>query len=169
MKSSYLALVILVTLGLFAVSCQKETERPVSPDTKKANEFRAFVQNKGFVVTSYYADKPIDYVKNDGIETMETDLNKYIYNHIKDDKNELLENGQLLIHQNTVKAPGNDSATLTRNWSIGVNSRGVYINFVDYDYLPRQYKLAEFTDKYFLVYVDWSGTDAKVYSKFELK
>jgi len=155
MKSSYLTLVILSTLGLFAASCQKETERPVSPDTKKANEFRSFVQNKGFVVTQYYADKPIDYVKTDGIETMETDLNKYIYSHIKDDNNELLENGQLLIHQNTLKAPGNDTATLNRTWTIGVNSKGVYINFVDYDYKPRQYKLAEFTDQYFLVYVDW--------------
>lgn len=152
-------------------SCEKETapENPSKENEKKAVQFKEKVTKKGFVVTEFYADKPIDYVTTDNEITLETDLNKYIFPHLKDDINILRNDGVLEIHQNAVKKPGNDSTVLYRNWNIFSNRAGVYFEFVDENYNPRRYKMSEFNDQYFILYLDWPVDNAKIFSKFEYK
>src|SRR5690606_20771161 len=149
-------------------SCEKETapENPSKENEKKAVQFKEKVTKKGFVVTEFYSDKPIDYVTTDSEIVLETDLNKYIFPYLKDDII-LLKAGDILeIHQRDIMKPGTDSTILLRNWSIQSNKNGVFFNFVDEFYNPRKYKLVEFNEEYFLMYVDWPVDGAKLYSKF---
>lgn len=162
-------------IGFIAIAtltaCEKEeVVNPIKENEKKAEQFKASVSKEGgFVVTKFYADKPIDYVTTDDIVNLETDLNKYIFPHLLDDRNVLKPNGTLEIHQNEIKKPLNDSAVLYRTWNIFSNRNGVFFEFVDEHYSQRRYKLDEFNDAYFILYLDWPVDGAKIFSRFDFK
>lgn len=166
---------VLTSVGIFSAviiaSCEKEAgEETINQQNEKtAVEFKGKVTKKGFVVTEFYSDKPIDYITTDDTIKLETDLNKYIFTYLKDDIILLKDNDILEIHQRDIKKPQNDSAVLNRNWKIFANKNGVFFNFVDEYYNPRRYKLVEFNDEYFLMYVEWPTDNAKLYSKFTFK
>lgn len=167
---------ILSTLSLTGVlslailtSCEKEegVENPIKVNEKIAVEFQEKVIKKGFVVTEFYADKPIDYVTTDNEIILETDLNKYIFPHLKDDLNVLKTDGTLEIHQNELLKPRNDSAILYRTWAITSNKNGVFMNFVNEYYNPLKYKLEEFNEDYFILSVGWPTDGARLISRFD--
>ena len=148
-------------------SCKKEAG--ASPeDIAKAAAFKAYIGGKEFQISSYYSDKPIDYVTTDAEVKAETNLWPYVSLWIKDDLNLFdVNSGKVTIQQGSDKISGNDAATLTLDFSIGADKSGPYFNFLNYQYKPLKYRLVEFTDTYFLVYVDWTG-GAKVYTKFSV-
>jgi hypothetical protein len=161
--SSFLAVAAIATLAF--TSCQKE-ENTKNELAKKSEEFKGYAQGKAFVPVEFYSDKPIDYIDTDAEVKAETDLNKYIYSYLKDDNIVFDANGVLRIQQNGLKIPGNDSAVLIRSWQIKPGTATVNVDFVDYNYRPRTYRLVEYNDTTFLAYVDWKENDAKLFSKF---
>lgn len=158
--------VALAAIFVF-ISCQKKLTE-VDKNAKTATDFKTFVQEKGFVVDSFYSDTPIDYITTDAEVRQETNLNKYIYPHIMDDRNFLSANGDLMIYQNENRTGVNDSAVLMRKWAIGSNKSYVYMDFVNYDYEQKRYRLLEFTNDHFILYLDWP-TGGRIYSRFVLK
>ena len=148
--------------GLVSTSCNK----PSKEDEKKATEFRAFTSAKKFKIVSFYADKPVDYDESDTEIKQETELWAYVKEYIRDDIN-IVDNNQVQIQQNAIKFPGSDAVTLTRPFNVGSDRSGAYLEFVDYFYEPLRYKLFEFKDNYFVIYVDFKG-GAKLFSKYEL-
>lgn len=164
MKSATHIWLPFAALVLFFASCQKE-ENKKSELSEKSDQFKGYVQNKAFVAVDFYSDKPVDYIKDDQEVRAETDLRKYMYTYIKDDRILFDANGVLRINQNSLKIPGNDSAVLVRSWEIRPGTQTVNVNFVDYDYRQRLYHLVEYNDTTFLAYVDYDG-GAKLYSRF---
>jgi len=152
----------LVFIGLISTSCNK----PSKEEEKKAAEFRAFSTSKKFKVISFYADKPVDYDESDNIVKQETDLWAYVKEYIRDDVNFVMDN-QVQIEQNAIKYPGTDAVTLMRQFNVGSDRTGAYLEFVDYFYEPLRYKLFEFKENYFILYIDFKG-GAKLFSKYEL-
>lgn len=148
--------------ALITTSCNKTSKE----EEKKASEFRAFTSAKKFKIVEFYADKPVDYEENDNEVKAETELWVYVKDYIRDDIN-IVDNNQVQIHQNDVKMPGSDAVTLTRPFNVGSDRSGAYLEFVDYFYEPLRYKLFEFKDNYFIIYVDFKG-GAKLFSKYEL-
>ena len=172
MKQAYLFIFALGLLSLTSFSsCEKEDapDNVIKQNEQKATQFKAKVLTKGFVVTEFYADKDIDYITTDTEVRAEKDLNKYIYEYLKDDRIVLQSDGKLQIHQNAIKKSGLDSAVLNRNWNIFSNRAGVFFDFVDDTYTDRRYKLEEFHEDHFIVYLDWPANEAKIYSKFEFQ
>ena len=169
MKHNPFAILASLAIAIaFLPACQKE-ENTKTELAKKAEEFTAYAKGKAFVPTEFYADKPIDYIDTDETVKAETDLSAYIYNYIKDDQILFDDNGVLRIIQNGIKIPGNDSAVLLRSWRIAAGTSTVNVEFVDYNYKPRMYRLVEYNDNMFKAYVDWKNTGAKLYSTFERK
>lgn len=168
----FFAFIILV----LSAGCSKDEKVvvPVEPDINevKAKEFEALITGKGFRPTAFYSDKPIDYIEEDSVIRSETELTKYIKTYLTDDKNVYVAPSSIRIEQNELKIPGNDSANLIRNFKITHNSAGVYLDFVDYNYLPLRYRLQEFTNNYFIVYVNWQDkkreNSATLFSRFDL-
>lgn len=146
-----------------SVSCNK----PNQADEKKATEFRAFTSAKKFKIVSFYADKPVDYVETDTEVKQETDLWAYVKDYIRDDINRVVDNGLVEIDQNAIKYAGHIEATLVRPFKVGSDRNGAYLEFVDYFYEPLRYKLFEFKDNYFIIYIDYKN-GAKLYSKYDL-
>ncbi len=171
MKHAYL----IITTGILCLAALSSCEKEDAPDNvikqneKKATEFKTKVLSKGFVVTKFWADKPIDYITTDTEVKSETDLNQYIYEYLKDDRIKLLPDGKMEIHQNALKKMGNDTAVLKRNWNIFSNRAGVYFDFVDDKYEDRRYRVEEFHEDHFIVYLDWPANDARIFSRFEFK
>ena len=157
-----LALFCLFAALISCSACKKVNEE----DEKKASEFRAFTSAKKFKITHFYSDKPVDYEENDNEVKQETDLWVYVKDYIRDDIN-IVDNNQVQIQQNAIKLPGSDAVTLTRPFNVGADRSGAYLEFVDYFYEPLRYKLFEFKDNYFIIYVDFKG-GAKLFSKYEL-
>jgi hypothetical protein len=151
MKTLNFLLVTVIIAGGLA-SCKKESGASAE-DIAKANEFKAYIVNKQFQVREYYSDKPIDYVETDTVVKSETNLWPYVSSWIKDDLNTFdVTSGKV---------------TIVLDFSIGADKTGPYFNFLNYLYNPLKYHLVEFTNSYFLVYVDWHS-GAKVYTKFSV-
>lgn len=171
-------LIAILAFGVLVLTagCSKDEEVvvPTEPDINeiKAKEFEALITGKGFRPTSFYSDKPIDYIEEDSVIRAETELTKYIKTYLTDDKNVYIAPSSIRIEQNEIKIPGNDSASLIRNFRITHNNAGVYLDFVDYNYLPLRYRLQEFNNNYFIVYVNWQDkkreNSATLFSRFDL-
>ena len=159
-----LRLLMLAFTSVFVLTaCDKKGKE----NEKKANEFKAFTSAKKFKIVSFYADKPVDYEDNDTEVKAETDLWLYVKEYIRDDINRVVDNGQVHIDQMAIKYSGHDEATIIRPFSVGSDRTGAYLEFVDYFYDPLRYKLLEFKDNYFIIYIDFRG-GAKLFSKYEL-
>ena len=146
-------------------SCSKLRENSLEGE-QRAAQFRSFIVSKKFQVKDFYSDKPIDYIEDDGEVRSETELFKYVSSWIKDDWNIFeVSTGKVNITQNAVKISGDDSEILVRNFNIGSDNAGVYFDFLTYRYEPLRYRLVEFTDNHFIVYVNWKS-GAKLFTKF---
>ena len=169
---------VFVSISILSMSCSKdddgkEPEAPSQYETQSKN-FTAFIENKSFQLVSFYADKPIDYIQDDAVVKAETELWPYVKDYIKDDKNFFNSTtGIVEIDQSVVRYPTNDSATLKRNYKVGFTKNFAYIDFVDYNYIPTRYKLLEFKDDYFVIYLDFkdrvTNATATIYSRFQLR
>lgn len=163
---------ITVALVASAVlnSCSKKDDPPqVNPEyTKKAEDFKVFVQAKNFRIKNYYSDKPIDYIEDDNQVKSETELWQYVSPWLKDDNNVFdPAAGTVTITQNAEKIPSDASATITKNIRIFADNTGPYFDFLSHEYQPLRYHLVDFADNYFIVYADWHSGE-KVYTRFEV-
>lgn len=154
---------ILACMGLFSCSKAVSDEDPAAK--QKSTDFQASILLHKYKLVAFYADKPIDYITSDTEVRSETDLWKYVKLHILDDQNYFGANGELIIYQNTDKFPGNDSPTINGTYAISVSGKDVMMKFVDYIYVPTTYKLQEFDNSYFTIYVD-GPSGSKLYSKY---
>jgi hypothetical protein len=162
---TYLALALLTT-GVLS-SCKKDEEASAA-DKQKAEDFKAYLATKQFQLAHYWSDKAIDYVEDDTEVKQETDLWPYVSLWVKDDVNVFdLNSGKVTITQNTHKIESISEDVFTRDFSVGADKNGAYINFVNYQYNPLQYRIVDFDAEGFTVYVDWHS-GAKVYSDFVL-
>ena len=159
-----LRLLMLAFVSAFVfTSCDKKGKE----NEKRANEFKAFTSAKKFKIVSFYADKPIDYEDNDTEVKSETELWPYVKEYIRDDINRVADNGQVHIDQMAIKYAGHDEATLTRPFNVLSDRTGAYLEFVDYFYEPLRYKLLEFKEDYFIIYIDFRD-GARIFSKYQL-
>lgn len=173
MKPVY-ALSLSLALLLFA-SCNKDLSYeggavppPVKPPITRSGEdqFKDFLAGKKFQLRAFYSDKPIDYKDDDSIYSQETDLWPYVAGYLVDDVNTFFANGTIDIQQNSRKKPGLPDEDLMRNYSVGTNEDGLYMDFLDYQYNPLQYHLSEYADGYFVLAVKWKD-GATLFSRFE--
>lgn len=162
---TFLAVALLATSVLS--SCKKDDE--ASPEDKqKAEEFKAYVTAKQFQLASYYSDKPIDYVEDDTAIKSETNLWPYVSFWIKDDLNVFdVPSGKVTVTQNANKYAGISEDVFVKDFSIGADKDGPYVQFLNYQYNPLKYRLVEFNAERFTVYVDWHS-GAKVFSEFKV-
>lgn len=161
--AAYLTVAIIAT-GVFS-SCKKG-EEVSAEDKQRAEQFKAFVGAKQFRLTNYWSDKQIDYIEDDSEVKAETELWQYVSYWIKDDLNVFdVSNNKVTITQNANKYDGVADDVFTRDFSIGADKDGPYLNFVNYQYSPLKYRLVDFGGDSFTVYVDWHS-GAKVFSKF---
>lgn len=156
---------LVISTLLLVTACSKTVSEEDSAAKQRASDFQASVQAHKYKVVSFYADKPIDYITSDTEVKSETDLWAYVKDHIKDDENYFGANGSLIIYQKANKIPGNDTETVNSSYSIGVKGSEVVVTFVDYAYKPLEYKLQEFDNAYFTVYID-GPNGSKLYSKY---
>jgi hypothetical protein len=160
---TYLSVALAATI---LYSCKKGDDVPAEYK-QKAEEFKTFVANKQFRLVDYYADKAIDYVEDDAEVKQETDLWAYVSIWIKDDLNVFdLSSNKVTVTQGEHKFEGITDDVFSKDFSIGADKDGPYLNFLNYQYNPLKYRILEFTDNHFIVYVDWHS-GAKVFSEFE--
>jgi hypothetical protein len=158
---------VAVGLVLFSIhSCTKDTGEEAQK--KKAEEFRNTVKNKRYRLVDFYSDLPIDYIENDTIVRSETDLRGYIKPYLPDDENLFDSTGLLLINQGANRIPGNDSLILNRRYLLKWNATDASIDFVDYFYIPSNYKIFDYTPDHFTIYLNWPKGGAKLYSRFAI-
>ena len=132
---------------------------------KRADEFTASIKTHKYKPVSFYSDKPIDYITNDTEVKSETDLWSYVKAHIKDDVNLFNGDGTVTIFQNALKMPGNEDATFTMSYGASASGKDVMFKFVDYNYVATNYRLDQFDNAFFTVYID-GPAGSKLYSKF---
>ncbi|MGB8192962.1 MAG: hypothetical protein WCF67_13625 [Chitinophagaceae bacterium] len=158
---------MLVLFGAlcFGTACNKTLSEEDSAAKKRAEEFQAAVLTHKYKISAFYSDKAIDYITSDTEVKSETDLWGYVKEHIKDDENYFGANGTLTVYQKAARIAGNDAETINTGYGIGAKGADVAVTFVDYSYKPLEYKLLEFDNAYFTVYVDGPG-GAKLYTKY---
>ena len=159
---------LFILSGLALTSCQKSLSDEGNEETNKARavQFQSAIHGNNYKLTAFYSDKPIDYITFDAVVKAETDLWEYVKYYLKDDLNSFTGDASVLIQQNAVKIPGDDSPQLSRSYSTGFDKSFVYFNFIEEAYKPQQYKLSEFDGSKFVLYIDWPG-GVKLFSKFE--
>lgn len=159
-------MLVIGTLTL-ATACSKSGAggEDNSAAKQRAADFQTNVQAHKYKVAAFYSDKPIDYITSDTEVKSETDLWAYVKEHIKDDENYFGAGGALTIDQKITKMPGNETQTINGSYSISARGADVIVNFVDYAYKPLEYKLHEFDNAYFTVYID-GPNGSKLYSKY---
>lgn len=159
-------LVAFLCASLSFVSCKKMNETSLESEQRAAS-FKSFIINNRFQVKAYYSDKPVDYIEDDAEIREETDLFRYVSPWLKDDWNVFDMNlGQVTITQNGIKISNNPAKEFVRNVAIGSDNNGVYFDFLDYQYNPLRYRLLDFKDNYFIVYVEWKP-GIRVFTRFE--
>jgi hypothetical protein len=163
----------LSALCLFA-SCKKELSleqaRPpaIKPTPTQEEQFKKLATSAPFQLRGCYSDRPVDYVDNDGQDREETDLWPYVSPYLKDDINRFFsDNTNVTIEQKELKIPGNNNPVIEREYQIGTDSLGVYMNFLDNEYKPLQYRLHELGDTYFVLAAPWKN-GVTLFSRFEL-
>ena len=152
---------------LFA-SCSKELSLELAqPLLTREEQFKKLVTSTSFQLRACYSDIPVDYIDNDSVITMETNLWKYVTPYIKDDVNTFnTDNASVSVTQHNLKIPGNETEVLDRQYHIGTDDLGVYMDFLDNNYLPLRYRLQELGANYFVLAAEWKY-DATLYSRFE--
>src|SRR5687767_10585351 len=131
MKILSIVAVALLASGIFS-SCTKEDEASAE-DKQKAEEFKALVVSKQFRLSEYYSDIPIDYVEDDTEVKAETDLWGYVSFWIKDDLNVFdVNSGKVTVTQGANKYSGISEDVFVRDFSIGADKDGPYIQFLNY-------------------------------------
>ena len=160
-----LYLVLIPTAMWICSGCTKSLSNEENAAKKQADEFKAAITTHKYKPVSFYSDKPIDYITDDNVVKSETDLWIYVKDYIKDDVDLFNNDGTVTIYQNAIKFPGNNAATLTEDYNVSANGTDVTLKFVDYNYVPTTYRLQEFTDAYFIVYLD-GPSGSKLFSKF---
>ena len=162
MRKLYLMLIPAIWI---CSGCTKTVSSEEDATKKKADEFKASITTHRYKPVAFYSDKPIDYITDDNEVKSETELWGYVKDYIKDDVNQFNDNGSVTIFQNAVKMPGNDAPSITFDYQVGATGTDVYFKFVDYNYVVTTYKLEEFNDAYFTVYLA-GPAGSKLYSKF---
>lgn len=177
MRSFY---ALLIPVALFVLtSCEKElsyegglvpppTTPPVTPPVELTDEekFKQVLTENKFQLRAFYSDVAIDYNEDDSQVLHETDLWRYVASYLKDDVNTFFANGELTIQQNEKKKPGLADSLVTRQYSIGTDSGGMYMIFLDYAYEPLKYQVYEVADDYFILAIKWTQ-GATLFSRFE--
>ena len=156
---------LLLALICLATACSKPVSDEEKAAQQKATDFSASIQLHKYKLVAFYSDKPIDYVTSDTEVRSETDLWPYVKTHILDDENYFTASGILTIYQNASKFPGNESAEIAGNYGVSARGVDVVFNFVDYIYVPTEYKLQEFDNNQFIIYIA-GPSGSKLYSKF---
>jgi len=158
-------LMLIAAVGVLS-GCAKSVSNGDNKETqKRADDFSVSIKNHKFKPVSFYSDKPIDYITNDVEVRAETDLWIYVKDYIKDDINLFNADGNVTIFQNASKFPGNEAPTITTAYAITAEGNDVMLKFVDYNYVVTKYKLEQFDNAYFTIYVD-GPAGAKLFSKF---
>jgi hypothetical protein len=165
MRKLNLFIIMGMSVCMGMASCSKAVSDEDPATKQKATDFQAAVLSHKYKLVAFYSDKPIDYITSDAEVRSETDLWKYVKFHVLDDENYFGANGELTIYQKTNKFPGNEAETLKGTYGISVRGTDVLFKFVDYIYVPTEYKLQEFDNAYFTVYID-GPSGSKLYSKF---
>lgn len=137
------------------------------PEPTKEERLLALLAESRFMLTAFYADRPIDYITNDAEVKSETDLWVYVVNYLKDDVFSFSDDGGVAVIQHTVKIPGNTDPELQRAYSTGTDEEGTYFVFLDYQYNPFTYQLHEVGDDYFILSVEWDQGEALLFSRYE--
>jgi len=162
MRKLYLALIPAL---LLATSCTKSKSNEEAATQKRADEFAASIKGNKYKLVSFYADKPIDYITNDNEVKAETDLWIYVREYLKDDVYLFNTNGSFTVFQNAVKRPGNESASFNMPYAVSVDGKDVGFDYIDYDYVKLHYRVNQFDNDSFIIFVD-GPSGSKLYSKF---
>lgn len=173
---------LFVPIALFMLtSCEKElsyeggaippppTVPPVIPPVELTEEekFQQVLADGKFQLRAFYSDVPVDYNEDDAEVRQETDLWRYVAPYLKDDVNTFSgSTDDVTIQQNEKKKPGLADTLITRQYSIGTDADGLYMNFLDYEYNPFRYRVEESGADYFILYIEWNQ-GARLYSRFE--
>jgi hypothetical protein len=160
-----LNLMFIVGMACLVTSCSKSLSEEDAAAKQRATDFQNSLTAHKYKLVAFYSDKAIDYVTSDNEVRSETDLWAYVKPHILDDENYFGTNGALTILQKANKMPGSTQDEISMNYAISVRGTDVMFKFVDYVYVPTEYKLQEFDNAYFTVYVD-GPSGAKLYSKY---
>jgi len=144
------------------------TTPPVTPPVELTDEekFKQVLTENKFQLRAFYSDVAIDYNEDDSQVLQETDLWHYVAPYLKDDVNTFFANDDVVIQQNEKKKPGLADSLVTRQYSIGTDSDGMYIIFLDYAYESLKYKVHEVGDDYFILSIKWTQ-GATLFSRFE--
>lgn len=160
-----LNLLFIAGIACLATSCSKSLSEEDAATKQRSADFQASVLAHKYKLVAFYSDKAIDYITSDSEVRSETDLWGYVKPHIVDDENYFGANGELTIYQKASKMPGNDSEEIKKDYAVSVRGTDVIVKFIDYLYIPVEYKLQEFDNAYFTVYID-GPSGAKLYSKY---
>jgi hypothetical protein len=160
-----LNLMFIVGITCLATACSKSVSEEDAAAKQRATDFQTAVQAHKYKLVAFYSDKAIDYITSDSEVRSETDLWAYVKQHVLDDENYFGANGALTIYQKTDKMPGSTQEEINAQYGITVRGTDVMFKFVDYVYVPTEYKLQEFDNAYFTVYVD-GPSGSKLYSKY---
>ena len=154
--------IFLLTVTVLLAGCTKELSLENGKPDEPAKEISRKYQLKAF-----YSDIPLDFIETDDVIKSETDLWSYVKEYIKDDINELFNDSTLLlVYQNEIKIPGNDAPVLQKYYGIDTDGDGKFINYIGPKYETLQYRLQEFNDDYFIIYIKWKH-GSTLYSRFE--
>ena len=160
-----LHLLLFIGITWVGSACHKSLSDEDAGAKQRATDFQASIQSNRFMLVSFYSDKPIDYITNDADIKSETDLWPYVKTHIKDDQYFFGANGALTIDQKADKIASNNAATIDGSYGVAPKGTDVSVMFVDYLYAPLEYKLFEFDNTFFTVYID-GPSGSKLYSKY---
>jgi hypothetical protein len=155
---------MLLALG----SCQKNVSDEQQANSKKAEEFQAFISSGAkFHAVDYYAESPIDYNEQDGEVVLETDLKKYIRDYIVDDDIYFGTNGTITFVQNAVKISSNSAAEIHVPYRAYGDKAGVMVDYIDDQYQPLTYMLHEKGSTYFILSWRRPQDGVRLFSKYE--
>jgi len=158
MKYSIFFLTVTVLLAGCSKELSLENGNPVEPPKEISRKYQ---------LKAFYSDIPLDFIETDDVIKSETDLWSYVKEYIKDDINELFNDSTLLlVYQNEIKIPGNDAPVLQKYYGIDTDGDGKFINYIGPKYETLQYRLQEFNDDYFIIYIKWKH-GSTLYSRFE--
>jgi len=155
---------LILAFALLALAgCQKElsfenVNGPVEPSKEISRKYQ---------LRDFYSDIPVDFDEDDDTVKSETELWSYVKDYIKDDVDEFFNDSTLVrVFQNDIKMPGNDQPSMDKYYEVGNDVNGQYMTFIGPEYEPLKYRLQEFNDDYFIIYVNWRH-GATIYSRFE--
>jgi hypothetical protein len=172
MNLKTLPLTVILLFSLAASSCKKENSDDLQ---KKADAFQEYLIGKHFIPIEFYADREIDYDQTDGVSKLETNLEDYILQYLKDDKIVFLQGGKLSIDQGPlpyVKGSIDDpDFPGDPKWSVTIKKATgeVRFQYLDYKYRQQTYILDHYDSTEILAHISWSGggKTATLSTKFE--